>query len=151
MQVIWGGESDLTPWISESIGLPRHIENGRTAAVVAPDGTLAAAVAFHGWDPEAGVIEVSAAARDARWATRSVLAELFGYAFRHNQAVAARIDETNTRARRLWRAFGAQEYIIPRLRGRTASAAIMVLTDDAWAKSKFMRRTHGQAETADAA
>lgn len=139
MRVEWGREDLLAPWIAEEIGLPRPLGECRTAAVLDADGRLAAGVAFHNWNPEAGVIEVSAAAVDPRWASRSVLRVLFGYVFAVAQAAVARTPEENYRTRRLWKAFGAEEYIIPRLRGREASEAILLLTDDAWADSKFAR------------
>lgn len=139
MRVEWGSEDLISAWVAGELGLTRDFGPCRTAAVIAADGSLAAGVVFHRWDPEAGVIEVSAAARNSRWASRGVLAELFGYAFAHNQACVAQTDTGNHRVRRLWKAFGATEYIIPRLRGRMASAAILLLTDDAWAKSRFTR------------
>jgi RimJ/RimL family protein N-acetyltransferase len=138
LKVVWGREDIVAPWIAEEIGV-WSIGECRTASVMAADGRLMAAVAFHNWNPQAGVIEVSAAAVDPRWASRAVLSELFGYAFAIAQAVVARTAEDNTRVRRLWKAFGAQEYIIPRLRGRMTSEVVIVLPDDAWAKSKLAR------------
>lgn len=151
MKVVWGHEELVAPWIAEECGLGGPIGECRTASVLAADGRLMAGVAFHNWNPQAGVIEVSAAAADPRWASRSVIRELFGYGFGIAQAVVARTAEDNRRVRRLWQAFGATEYIIPRLRGRTASEALILLTDDAWAQSKFMRQEHGQGFRSEAA
>lgn len=102
---------------------------------------LAAGVVFHNWSPEFGLMEISAAAVSRRWATREVMREAFGYVFgtADCQMAIARCDEKNTAVRKLWSAFGAQEVIIPRLRGRMASEAVLTLTDDAWAQSRFMR------------
>jgi RimJ/RimL family protein N-acetyltransferase len=149
LKVVWGREDIVAPWIAEEIGV-QALGECRTASVMGNDGRLMAAVAFHNWNPQAGVIEVSAAAVDPRWASRAVLSELFGYAFAIAQAVVARTSEDNTRVRRLWKAFGAEEYIIPRLRGRTASEAALLLTDDAWAVSK-LRKEHGQRFRSQAA
>lgn len=150
MRVVWGHDDLVAAWVAEELG-GRPFGEHRAAAVVDGDGNLAAGVVFHNWNPEAEVIEVSAAASDPRWATRAVLSELFGYVFAVAQACVARTAEDNARVRRLWKAFGAQEYVIPRLRGRTASEALLMLTDDAWAKSKFMRQTNGQTVRSEAA
>jgi RimJ/RimL family protein N-acetyltransferase len=150
LRIVWGREDIVAPWIAEEIGVG-SIGECRTASVMAADGRLMAAVAFHNWNPQAGVIEVSAAAIDPRWASRAVLSELFGYAFAIAQAVVARTAEDNTRVRRLWKAFGAQEYIIPRLRGRMTSEVVILLTDDAWAVSRMRRQEHGQGFGSEAA
>jgi RimJ/RimL family protein N-acetyltransferase len=150
LRIVWGREDIVAPWIAEEIGVGA-IGECRTASVLAADGHLMAAVAFHNWNPDAGVVEVSAASVDPRWASRDVLEELFGYAFAIAQAVVARTAEDNTRVRRLWKAFGATEYIIPRLRGRTASEALLMLTDDAWAVSKMRRQENGQRLRSQAA
>ena len=103
-------------------------------------GKSAACLVFHNWNPKAGLMEVSAVAKSPRWATRAVLRDAFGYIYDTSgcQLAVARTDTDNHRVRRLWRAFGADEYVIPRLRGRNASEAILTLTQEAWAASRFM-------------
>jgi len=122
-------------------GLTRDFGPCVTAAVVNKADEIVAGVVFHNWNPEAGVIEASAASVNPKWAQRGVLKELTDYAFRRAgcQMLVARTDEGNRRVRRLWKALGAAEYIIPRLRGREASEVILCVSDDAWQKSKFMR------------
>ena len=144
MNVVWGLKEHVVPFVAQIDSLPGGFGNCQTAAVIDRKGNMVAGVVFHNWNPAAEIIEVSAASVDARWATRGVLQELFGYVFTHCQACAARTAETNRTVRRLWKAFGAQEYIIPRLRGRTASEAILMLTDEAWAASKFARPDNGK-------
>ena len=147
--IIWG--ADVVPLVSEIIGCRADFGECVTAGVTDREGNLIAAVVFHNWAPDTGVMEVSAAAVSPRWATRGHLSELFGYAFKHAQMCVARIHEDNERARRLWRSFGAEEYILPRMRGRMASEAVQLLTDDAWAESKYMRQEHGQTQGTQAA
>lgn len=120
---------------------------------VAHDGQLVAGLVFHNWNPESGVIECSAAADDARWATRSVLKAATSYAFdvAGCQAIVARTAEENTKVRRLWRAMGAAEYVLPRLRGRNAAEVVLCLTDDAWAASRLNGDRHGKTSPARAA
>lgn len=135
----------VVPFVAALLNCQADFGNCRTAAVIR-DSEVIAGFVFHNWSPENGVIEVSAGAIDPRWANRSNLKELFGYVFSVAQTCVARIHEDNERARRLWRSFGAQEFILPRLRGREASEAVLLLTDDAWADSKYMRPKHGKEQ-----
>lgn len=142
--IVWN-VPEVIPFVSELVGCRADFGNCRTAAVVR-DGEVIAGVVFHNWSPESEVIEVSAGATSPRWATRETLQGLFGYVFSVAQTCVARIHEDNERARRLWRSFGAQEYLLPRLRGRKSSEAVLLLTDDAWADSKYMRPIHGKKQ-----
>lgn len=104
-------------------------------------GELVAGIVFHNWEPEHGLIEISGAAENRRWFTREVIRVAFGYVFEGLgcQAVTARTAEDNGTVRHICKAIGAEEYIIPRLRGRDAAGVIYVLTDEAWKRSRFNR------------
>ena len=121
-------------------GCDRGFGANRSAFVV-DSKEIAAGVVFHNWSPTSEVIEISAAAANPKWFTRSVMEELLKYAFAGCgcQLVVARMSENNTRARRLWRALGSNEYVIPRLYGRDVAEAVMTLADDDWQCSKFRR------------
>lgn len=147
--IVWN-VPEVIPFVASLAGCAPDFGNCRTAAVV-KDRQIIAGFVFHNWSPENGVIEVSAGATDPRWATRENIKELLGYVFSVAQTCVARSHEDNKRARRLWRSFGAQEFILPRMRGRTASEALTLLTDDAWAESKYMRPKHGQEQSTVAA
>jgi len=86
---------------------------------------------------------MSCAAVSPKWASRGVLRAAAEYVFGTAgcQATYVRTDEGNTRIRRLCKALGAQEYIIPRLRGRNASEAVLIITDDA---AKAARLLNGE-------
>lgn len=139
MRLVWGHKDVVAPTVQKIIGLPRGWGNCQTAAVVDSDSRFAAGLVFHNYDPEAGVIEVSAGALNPKWAQRQVLRDAFAYVFDVAQLAVARTAEDNMRVRRLWRAFGADEYIIPRLRGRDSAECILTLTDDSWHNSRFVR------------
>lgn len=99
---------------------------------------LRGGVVVHDWNPEAGTVEISGAAlpgMQVRSAAREVARLVFGVM--GCQAVILRTAETNTAARRLARAMGGQENIIPRLRGRAASEALIVITQEAWQSSRW--------------
>ena len=149
MTPIWGHEAEVTRFVMERIGQTRDFGACRTLAVVSGD-RLAAGLVFFNWNPACGVIECAAAADNPRWMTRTVLREALGYVFGPAacQALVARTDEGNGVVRKLWKGLGATEHIIPRLRGRAASEAILLLTDDAWYASKFSGR--GAAKCGDA-
>jgi RimJ/RimL family protein N-acetyltransferase len=138
---VWGMDDLVVPFVAALAGEPPDFGNCRTMAIMNGDGEMVAGIVFHNWRPDHGVMEVSAAALDPKWATRGVLREAFGYIFDKAgcQLAVARTAEGNTRVRRLWRAFGATEYIIPRLRGRSASEAILTVTKEAWALSPLAR------------
>lgn len=141
MTPLWESPEVVAPFVARIIGTRPDFGNCQTMAILDKSGKMVAGLVFHSWNPDAGVIEVAAAALTPKWATRNVLKTALAYCFQTAgcQMVVARHAEDNTAARRLWKALGADEMIIPRLRGRTASEAIALLTDDAWAQSKFMR------------
>ena len=109
--------------------------------------TVDAAIVYHNWQPEAGVIEISAGSTRRDWLTRARLLRIFGYPFDelNCRIVVARIGEHNARTRRIWRSLGAVEYLIPALRSPQEAEVISVLTREAWAGSKFKRGKNGKA------
>lgn len=141
MTPVWLPPEHVIPFVAYHTGVMPDFGNCRTMAVMDQSGTMVAGIVFHNWNPQTGVMEVSAAATSPKWATRGVLKEAFGYIFERSgcQMAVARTAESNARVRRLWKAFGAVEYIIPRMRGRDASEAILCVTDDAWQASKLSR------------
>ena len=142
MQIVWGGESDpaVNAGIAEFVsmlvpgcerGFGRHTSMG-----VIRDGEMIAGILYHNYSPETGVIEISGAATDSRWLTRETLQAMFRYPFDEIgcQMVVARHSEHNKRLRRMWRAVGSSEFVIPRLKGRNEAMVVNTLTDDAWRK-----------------
>ena len=145
MTPLWVSPEIVVPFVARIAGLRPDFGNCVTMAVMDRERKMAAGLIFHNWEPESGVIEVTAAATSPKWATRSILRSALSYCFDDVgcQMVVARHAETNKQARRLWAALGAQEYIIPRLRGRDAAEVLATLTDDAWAKSKLNEAANG--------
>ena len=145
MTPIWGFKEIVVPYVAEIIGSRPDFGKCRTLAVFDSSNELAAGLIFNDWNPECGTICVSMAATSPKWATRRVMAAIAEYCYGQCgcQMVVARQSAENTRIRRLWRAVGAKEYIIPRLRGRNADEVISALTDDAWNKSKFNEVKNG--------
>lgn len=151
MRLDWSRGADALALLAEMLpGADRGFENGRGVAVVDGMGRTAAGLALHDWSPEAGTIEISAAAVDPRWLTRGVASDLFGYCFAFCQAVVTRTTEDNARVRKIWRSLGADEHVLPNAAGRGRALVIFVLTDAAWAASKW-RQAIGQAKISRAA
>lgn len=109
---------------------------------VADGSEIIAALVYHNYDADNGVVEMSAGSTSKRWMNRKVLTAIIDFPFDvlECQCVVARHDETATHLRRMWASVGAVEYVIPRVRGRDKPAeAISVLTHEAWLASKFKR------------
>lgn len=121
-----------------------------TILAVSDGQKVIGACLFHNYDPDAGLVELTSASLSAKWLTRRVLAEMFGFAFDQMgcQAAMMRVDPTNTRMCRIAAAFGFKRYDIPRLRGRDKAEALFLLGDDEWRSGKFTRKcSHGQKVT----
>lgn len=106
-------------------------------------------VVFHDWNPEAGVLCMSAAGEPG-WLNRAVLHAMHSYIFDQArcQLAVMQVSERNERMRRIGRAYGYTETRVPRLRGRDEAEIIMTLTDEEWRRSRFHgRQAHGQVES----
>jgi RimJ/RimL family protein N-acetyltransferase len=98
------------------------------------EGFLVAGVVYHNYNPEAGIIEISAAALPHHRGTRAWLQTIFSYPFDRCgcQMVIARSSENNPGPAAILRRLGASEYRIPRLRGPDCAEIISTLTVEDW-------------------
>jgi RimJ/RimL family protein N-acetyltransferase len=119
-------------------GEPGRFERYSTLAVH-DNGRLIAGVLYHHFHPRDGVIEMSAGSTDKRWLTRFVLRAMFAVPFEvlGCQLVVLRVSERNTPMLRIAKAYGFNEFVIPRLRGRTEAEHILTLSDDDWRANRF--------------
>ncbi len=142
--MILGHSDAVKAFVAQLIpGCERGWSNG-SAIGFADDGLLVAGVVYHNWSPETGVIELSAASTQRNWLNRERLKAIFAFPFDElNCRIAvARIAESNTRARRIWRSLGAMEIVIPELRTPTEAEVLYLLKAETWRKSKFSRQVH---------
>jgi len=105
------------------------------------DGIMAGVV-YNNYDPQAGIVELSAAAFRKGWLTRQTLNDMFAVAFDRLdcQSAIARHSANKKHLRRMWTAVGGQEFIVPRLSGRSAgNTALVILHDDVWKASRYYR------------
>lgn len=134
------GDPRVDAWVADRLGL-RPLDPSYSLANV-DGGSLLGAVVFHGYYPETGIIEMSAASNSSRWMSRKMLNATFSYAFDHLkcQMVIWRVSENNTRMSNIARRLGFVGYTIPRLRGRNEADIVFTLTDDAWLESRIRSR-----------
>lgn len=134
-------------FVADLLGYPRGFGECQAVGFLDGDGKLVAGVVYHQYQPEQGVIEISAASTCRNWLNRARLAEIFDYPFRIGcRLVVARIGEHNARARRIWCSLGSDEYVIPALRSPSESEVIYVLSAEKWRAGKFKEIQHGQAK-----
>ena len=112
---------------------------------VTHDGELAAGLVYHNYDPDAAVVEISGASWMKGWLTRSVLKAMYGYPFIDCgcQAVFQRVPDEDKPQHRMLKAFGAERYRIPRLRGIDRAENIYVTTRETWETNNFARYNRG--------
>ena len=116
--------------------------NIKTIGIV-DEGDLVAGIVYHNWEPEAGIIEISAAALPHEpWLSRETLKRMFQYPFLECkcQMVVQRIQADDERQQFMMARFGYTLVKVPRMYGRGRDGVIGLLTDDAWAANKFNRR-----------
>lgn len=90
---------------------PGHDFGECTAIGFLRDGRLEAGVVYHDWSPEKGRIEISVAATDKRWMTRTRVATILEYPFGFCGLVYARSD--NPTVQRTFRFFGGEVFPTP--------------------------------------
>lgn len=143
---------DLNNLIGEFVsrliwGQPDQIEKFCSLGVFS-ESQLVAGVLYHNWHPAAGVIEMSAASLTKKWLTRAVLKAMFALPFEKLgcQLCVLRVSEQNKPMVRIAKAYGFQDHLIPRLRGRNEAEHILTLADDTWRANGFHKEhANGQA------
>ncbi len=155
-EIIWGGAANpkdrelMATWCANHIwpGLEKSFGSCTTMGVIRK-GRMIAVVVFHNWQPECGVIEMSAASTDKRWLTRRVLHAMFSYCFDTTgvQMVVLRTAPGDTVMRRIMKSYGFKSYCIARLRGRNEDELINTLTDDDWKSNRFERQRNGKSKS----
>lgn len=138
-EIIWPGGRDL-----------RYF--GEQLCLAVADGTeLIAVVVYHNYEPEAGVIEMSGAAKTEGlryWMSYDVLREMYRYPFEECgvQLVVHRVASDNKRLLRLLGRLGFDFYEIPRLRGRGKNEMVCTLSDDAYQDNEIFRKVQERGQ-----
>lgn len=114
----------------------------KTIGVLDDGGRLIAGVVYGNWHPEAGVIEIAAAAITPRWLTRQTIEVIYRYPFEQCgcQMIVQRTPANDERLLRQLAVGGYTFVLVPRLFGRDRDCVICTLTKETWERSKFIRR-----------
>jgi RimJ/RimL family protein N-acetyltransferase len=121
----------------------RGFGNCRAIGVIDADGKLIGGVTYHGWQPEAGTIEMSAASTTPRWLSAIVLDAIFRYPFVTVgcQLVLMRVSARNKRLTKQLDRLALRRHEIPRLYGRNEDGVIYSMADNDWANWPFKRKS----------
>jgi len=148
IEIVWAGShqaetaAGIARFVASHIpGGDRGFDGGVAMGVIETGERprLIAGVIFHNFNPEAGVIEMSAASTSRRWLTRPVLRAMFSYPFDQAgcQMAVLRVSERNPVMISIALRYGFKSHLIPRLRGRDEAEHILTLTDDDWRNNRF--------------
>ena len=145
MNYLFGHDEEVARFVAQLIPSfrGRGFGNCKAIGVIDREGLLIAGLVYHHYDPEAQVIEISAAALPGRvWMTRETLRLMFQYPFLQCgcQMVIQRIPADDYRQVRQMQAFGYDLIGVPRMLGRDKDGILALLTYEAWAANKFNRR-----------
>ena len=144
IEVVFGPDEPVADFVAKLIpGCERGFERPRSFGVLS-NNRLVGGVIFTNWQPEAGTIELHAAATTRRWLTAPVIRTVFGYVFDRCECQMAilRVAEGNEAMRSIARRLGFSEHVIPRLFGRDQAGIVYTLTEEQWRASRFERAKH---------
>lgn len=104
-----------------------------------------ATVVYHDWNPFQGTMCMSAVSESKRWLTRPVLYRMHEYIFDDAACRLAvlQTSERNTVMRRIAKAYGYRETLIPEIRGPGEAEAVLTLAVEDWRASRFHGGKHG--------
>jgi len=144
LEYVYGQNEIVAPAVAQLIPHCRRGwgPNVMTIGVV-EGGLMIAGIVYHNWEPEAGIIEISAAALPGHyWMTRETLKRMFQYPFHHLdcQMVVQRIPADDERQQFMMARFNYTFIPFPRLFGRHRDGVICHLTREAWETNKFNAR-----------
>jgi len=144
LDYVYGHDEIIAGFVASMIPACRNRGFGKCKTIGVIEGhNLIAGLVYHNWNPEAGVIEMSAAALPGKqWMTRETIKRMYQYPFlqvgcQMMLQMSAADDE------RLLRQLNALNYtlkLIPRLLGRDKDGVVCTLSREAWEESKFTRR-----------
>lgn len=110
------------------------------------DSKLIATIIFHGWQPEYGIMEISAAATSPAWLTKRTIREIMANCFdRHDcQQIVSRMAVDNKRAIQIYKFLGFKSVRLPNMRGSGKHEWLMLLLKDQWVAHRLNESHHEQ-------
>lgn len=141
VEVVTGFNEAVADFVARQIpGCERGFSEPVSFGVVENE-TLIAGVVFTNWQPEAGTIELHAAALSPRWFTLPVIRTIFRYVFNDAgcQMAILQVSANNSHMQSIAERLGFTGNRIPRLYGRNEDGIVYTLTDEQWRSSRFER------------
>jgi len=157
LQYVYDRSEVIAPFVASMIPACRERGFGKCSTIgVVEGGMLIAGIVYHNWNPEAGVIEISAAAVPGHyWLTRETLRQMYEYPFITCgcQMVMNIVAADNEAHLFVLARFGYSLIRIPRLLGRDKDSVVCLLTIEDWRANKFNKRLrqHAEPELSEAA
>lgn len=127
-------------FVSRAIwGAPDRLERFCSVTVMDGDKPIAAII-LHNWQPDCGVIEITAAG-SGRWQSRRVINAVFRLCFdmMQCQTVAMRVAADHERMIENALRLGFDATRLPNMRGRGKDEWLFTLTDEAWKASRLYK------------
>ncbi len=137
MRLIYGLDDAAAAWVASRIAHVANADELRPYVAVGmanDDGQPVGGIVWHGWRPGYRGIELTAAATDPRWLTRSIVREVFAYPFLTLDCVRVTTftPASNRRALKLNAKLGFQHEGVVRLGYGDEDAVIMGLLCEEW-------------------
>lgn len=144
MDYVYGYDEIIAKFVGELVPSTRGRGFGRCKTIgVIENGKLIAGLVYHNYNPEAGTIEISAAALPGTlWLSRETLKRMYQYPFLgcHCQMVINTVPADDERQLDMMARFGYALIKIPRALGRNRDAVLGLLTREDWENNKFNQR-----------
>ena len=138
---LYGHSEQVAAFVAAILGYRTGFGECQAVGFLDGNGKLVAGVVYHNYQPDYGVIEISAASTCRTWLNKGRLQEIFGYPYRIGcRMIVTRTGEHNHRVRRIWRSLRADEFVIPALRSPSEAEVIYTLTAEQWQGGKFSAR-----------
>ena len=145
MRYLYGHDGEVADFVAQLIPScrSRGFGNCKAIGVIDKEGRLIAGIVYHNYDPDAEIIEISAAALPKQnWLTRETLRHMYQYPFLQCrcQMVVQRVPLDDERQLRMMAVFGFTLIKVIHMLGRDRDGVIGTLTFEDWRDNRFNRK-----------
>jgi hypothetical protein len=150
IQFVYGQDEAISTLVAKLQGAEHGRANCKTIGIVDEQGRFLAGVVFYNWNPETGIIEMSASALNPRWFSRRTLNRIGDFVFVECgcQLLLVHLRADNEHVLQVLAGVGFTFTRVPRLFGRDQDGVICTLSDDDWYAGKLSRGRPVQEEAA---
>jgi len=150
IQFLYGQDELVSRLVANLQGAEHGRRNCKTIGVLDETGEFLGGAVFYNWNPEAGIIEISASAISPRWLSRRTLKRIGEFVFHECecQLLLVYLRADHERVLTLLAGLGFTFRLVPRLFGRDLDGVLCTLTDDEWFDGRISRGAHTTKEAA---